>query len=171
MKIVKDSNNLGYFFLIINSLIYEVINNNYSDIIFIIENKEIKCNEAIISTCNNTIKNIINNSKNKNEIYINNITVNGFIMLLKYYGYGIVDINDNNIIDIYITSIILNDLKLKNVCENYINNNLTVKIVKNLLHYLSDSSINISCDIIIKLNNFISLNGNKFFYPRIIIII
>lgn len=92
-------------------------------------------------------------------------------MLLKYYGYGIVDINDNNIIDIYITSIILNELKLKNVCENYINNNLSVKIVKNLLHYLSDSSINISCDIIIKLNNFISLNGNKFFYPRIIIFI
>lgn len=92
-------------------------------------------------------------------------------MLLKYYGYGIVDINDNNIIDIYITSIILNELKLKNVCENYINNNLSVKIVKNLLHYLSDSSINISYDIIIKLNNFISLNGNKFFYPRIIIII
>lgn len=92
-------------------------------------------------------------------------------MLLKYYGYGIIDINDNNIIDIYITSIILNELKLKNVCENYINQNLSVKIVKNLLHYLSDSSINISYDIIIKLNSFISLNGNKFFYPRIILFI
>lgn len=96
----------------------------------------------------------------------NECSVTGFKILESFYGNGIVDINESNVIDVIIICECYNEHKLLDLCVKYIMKHLNIKIIISLINnnkYLAFKSMNIvkkTIDNYIKDNYFKLLNNN-----------
>lgn len=92
------------------------------DVTFIVENEKIKTFISIMSLKNVFFQEKLENSEDKTTIQTDDyITINGFKDLLCYYGGGIVDIEDYNVVDILLVCFSFYENDLLNVCIKYKN--------------------------------------------------
>lgn len=104
-------------------LINDLVNKGYGDITFKIGDTEIvSVKNLLLYQNNNYLSTLINNAfDRKSNIFLSEgITVNGFKMLMVYYGYGNVEVNSNNICDLLVTSYLIKDYTLFKQCKEYI---------------------------------------------------
>lgn len=101
------------------------------------------------------------------------VTRTGFMSIMTYLGYGVVDINDSNIIDILYASYHLSVTPLFHQCIFYIEHHQTLPAMKNLLEIICNA-LSTNQNIIFskqKINNYFQLNGYKLLLTGIYIYI
>lgn len=104
-------------------LINDLVSKGYGDVTFKIGDTEIvSIKNLLLYQNNNYLTTLINNAfdKRSNIFLSEGITVNGFKMLMVYYGYGNVEVNSDNICDLLVTSYLIKDYTLFKQCKEYI---------------------------------------------------
>lgn len=110
---------------------------------------------------NNYFKEIFNKN-NENIIDIGlDIEGNSFKELLNYYGYGCININNNNSIDLLLLSFYFKDNYLFNKVMDYCIKNMDINITYGLLNHINDIDINEYDRIMNKCKEFVQLNGTS----------
>lgn len=91
------------------------------------------------------------------------VTKIGFMNIMTYFGYGAVDINDSNIIEILYASYHLSVTPLFHQCIYYIEHHQTLPAMKNLLEIICNA-VSTNQNIIFskqRINSYFQLNGYK----------
>lgn len=82
-----------------------MINEGYNNIVFLIEGEEVCSISSILCVSNERLNNIIKDKKADNQILLpEHITKKAFSLLCNYYGYGTIDIDEENVCEIRIYS-------------------------------------------------------------------
>lgn len=150
-----------------------MVENQLSDIILqFSDNSTIKSVKFFPSHSNSTIAKLFSEAKSDIPYTLpDKFPVDGFKMLLKYYGFGVVDVNENNAVDFLLTAFYVGDMKLFGFIKSYVDNHITIYTCKSFLEYLP----NFDNKIILNLNNnicdYLVENGYEILNQSIIIII
>lgn len=122
MKISQIISNEGYLLFIIISLIYNILKNGLGDLKVIIKGKEYISSKVILCANNLFFLNTVNDEKFNGVIELDNSCNEiGFKNMEKYYSGGIIDINEDNVIDILTICICYDEEKLIKECVKYYN--------------------------------------------------
>lgn len=115
-----------------------MIEAGYSDLVFVVEKEEISSIALFICHSNERLKNIIEDPKADDKIVLpDHITKRSFLLLSCYYGYGVVDINEENVCELLNCCICFNEVSLLNICLKYIKSHTSKKLVVDVLNILN----------------------------------
>lgn len=147
-------------FYINSRVIGQLVDNGFSDVSFLVEEKVIKGVKNIISMNNKTLRTLIEDSKAESEIPISSlVTADAFNTLLTYYGRGIIDLEEKTICDLMVLCFCYNEKNLYKICKNYILNHMTIEIANHFLNLLPELEKSSLSDIMDVTNNYIMYNG------------
>lgn len=133
-----------------NRIIARMIESGYSDLVFVAEREEIPSICLFMCHSNERLKKIIEDPKAEAKIVLpDHISKRSFLLLSCYYGYGVVDINEENVCDLLNCCICFNEVNLMNICLKYIKSHENKKLVVDVLnifnlipkYYLNDLEI------------------------------
>lgn len=135
----------------------------YGDVKFSVRGEEVEGVKSIICSKNSTLSTIINDEKAFNVIPIEErIHVESFKMLLSYYGYGKIILDDENVSNLLYCCLCYFEMNLGNKCKEYILNYLCVNLIIDLLKNVNPSLIeNDSGEFKIKIESYIRENSVK----------
>lgn len=91
------------------------------------------------------------------------VTKHSFMLLLRYYGYGTIDINNENVVEVLRICILYNENYLLRICKEYIEKHFNEDLIAELLsttEYLNNDYMNSTNDL---LQNYLQYNGYDIF--------
>lgn len=115
-----------------------MVENQMSDIILQFSDKStLKSVKFFPSHANGTIAKLYSEAQPDQPYSLPDIIpANGFKLLLRYYGYGIIDIDENNAVDVLFTSLCVGDMYLFDLILTYTTNHISLTICKAFLELL-----------------------------------
>lgn len=136
-----------------------MLNKTYKEVVLIVENEEIACVTSILCESNDRLNEIINDDKIEDKVSLpEQITRKAFSILCNYSGYGVIDVDEENISKLLLYCICLNEVDLINICAEYILSHLNTRFVIDILNLLYDVPENYLNDIKTAVCNYIRLN-------------
>lgn len=152
--------------------INELILKEVYDVEFQYANEEnIKGNKMLLSINCRKFEEIFNNNNDNNGIIVlpNYISKIGLKEIIKYLGYGKIEIISSNVIDILLSSLYFELKELLKCCSNYIKIHFNMKMMKRLLIVASEywdypEEIKPILNDYIKYNGYRLLNTSIYYY-------
>lgn len=152
--------------------INELILKEVYDVEFQYANEEnIKGNKMLLSINCRKFEEIFNNNNDNNGIIVlpNYISKIGLKEIIKYLGYGKIEIISSNVIDILLSSLYFELKELLKSCSNYIKIHFNMKMMKRLLIVASEywdypEEIKPILNDYIKYNGYRLLNTSIYYY-------
>lgn len=95
-----------------------MMNEGFNDIILSIENEDIPAISSILCVSNQRLKSIIKDEQVEDVVALPElITKKAFSLLTIYYGYGTIDIEEENVCELLLCCICLNEEYLFSECR------------------------------------------------------
>lgn len=140
-----------------------MLNEGYNDIVLLIEGEEVSSVSSLLCISNDRLKSIIEDDKVEKQILLPyQVTKNAFSLLCNYYGYGLIEINEENVSEVLMCCICLNEMKLLSICEKYVLNHENERIIMGILNLMENIPENYLCTMKLRMNDYISLNCTSF---------
>lgn len=139
-----------------------MVNNNLSDFKLKVNNQYIYVMKCFLFNSNPIFKKIYEDEF-KDEIEINSdITIQTILLILKYYSYGQIEINNDNIVNLMLFCIYYNDIDLLYELKKYISE-INIEALFDVLKYPPLIKSNSGKELKPMFENFIRLNVNNIF--------
>lgn len=123
-----------------------MLNKGFNDVDLLVENEEVDSITSILCASNERLHNIINDEKADTKILLpDQITKKAFSLLCCYYGYATIDIDEENVTELFMCCICLNEPNLLSKCKNFILSHLYNKLVIDIINqimYLPEDYLN-----------------------------
>lgn len=138
MKIIQSVPTIGYFYSNIYS--FRIINMlskmGFADMKLKLGENIFKCVKNLLSSQNPLFSQLLNDSMNEtNELTLSSkCSVESIQLLITYYGFGEIEIDNENVIDLLKTCVYYNETKLIDICTEYISNHFSLDILIDLLN-------------------------------------
>lgn len=119
------------------SIITDDIHKWFADTILLIGNEEIPVNRTLLCLFNEELKNIILNSQDSMRISLPEIiTKKAFLLMIRYYGFSTIKIDEDNVSELLLCAICLKEEKIITCCKHFILSHLSDKLIEELLNIL-----------------------------------
>lgn len=146
-----------------------MLNEGYNDVVLLIENEEVCSVSSILCVSNTRLKAIIKDEKAVGKISLpEKITRKAFCMLCRYYGYGMVEIDEENVCELLMCCICLDEENLLVKCKEFILSHLNNRVVVDILNEMNYLPDNYLSDIKTTICDYVCLNCISIFDDNII---
>lgn len=139
-------------------------NKCFSDIDIEIDGEIIPCVKAFLCYKNPIFNKLISDPQCPSPLPLSDsVTKHGFMLLLRYYGYGSIEINVKNVMEILRICIMYNENYLLKICKEFIEKHFNEDLIKELLittEYLQNNYMITTNNL---LQNYLQYNGYDIF--------
>lgn len=141
-------------------LINYLVKRGFGDDVFIVEGEKIPCFSYLVKEKNETLRKIMEDGKRESEIKVcESITKTGFNILMRYYGYGKVKIDETNVSDVLMVCVCYNELELVERCKEYLEKNMKITLIQEIFNKIPCGTV--LNDLKIFFNDYMIIYGNK----------
>lgn len=114
-----------------------LVNQNYGDVMFNVQGERMRGIRMLICSQNEALNQIISDPLATSVIDISpDVSPSSFSLLLTYYGYGAIKIDDDNVVDMIVICVSYGETSLLNVCIKYLHDHFNYKLAFDLFSNL-----------------------------------
>lgn len=118
-------------------LINYLATKGFSDDVFVVGEERIPCISYLVKDKNETLRKIMEDIHREKEIRISEeVSKIGFEVLLRYYGYGKVIINENNVVDTLVASVCYKEEKLVYKCKDFVETHPNIPLIQEIFDFI-----------------------------------
>lgn len=141
-------------------LINYLVKEGFSDDVFVVGEERIPCISCLVKDKNETLRKIMEDIHREKEIRISEeVSKIGFEVLLRYYGYGKVIINENNVVDTLVASVCYKEEKLVYKCKAFIKTHPSIELIQEIYNRVPFG--NVVDELKLSLKDYMEIYGYK----------
>lgn len=147
-----------------------MVEKGYGDLSVVVEGFEIRSIKCLLCGRNKVLDKLVMDESFPGILELcENVTMNGFHELEKYYSGGKIVISDKNIVDILSICLFYNEMSLFSKCKSYIIEHFNDRIMSKILDYLPILSSNQLTELKDLTTSYLNFNSYKLLSDDIII--